>query len=88
MFSLRQLGTSSIQFIRRNFSILLFLIIIFISGITFGSIAVKMLGYTEKNELVNYLSSFFQNFKGELTLQREILAQEAILYNLKLIFLV
>ncbi|MBM7622814.1 stage II sporulation protein M [Sporohalobacter salinus] len=88
MFSLRQIGTSSIQFIRRNFSILLFLIIIFISGITFGAIAVKMLSSVEKNELVNYLSNFFQNFKGELTLQQEILAQEAIFYNLKLILLV
>ncbi|ADL13217.1 stage II sporulation protein M [Acetohalobium arabaticum] len=88
MFSLRQLGTSSIQFMRRNLSILLFLIIIFISGVTFGAIAVKMLSYAEKNQLVNYLANFFQNFKGKLVLQQEILAQEAVFYNLKLILLV
>lgn len=88
MFSLRQLGTSSIHFMRRNFSILLFLIVIFISGITFGSIAVKMLSYAQKNELVNYLSNFFQMLKGDITLQQKILAQEAIFYNLKLILFI
>ncbi|SJZ61977.1 stage II sporulation protein M [Selenihalanaerobacter shriftii] len=88
MFSLTRIGSSSLQFVKRNLSILLFLIIIFISGITFGSIAVKMLSYSEKSELVNYLSSFFQTFKGELVLQKRMLAQHAILYNLKMIVLV
>ncbi|KXS41944.1 MULTISPECIES: stage II sporulation protein M [unclassified Candidatus Frackibacter] len=87
MFNLKRIGDSSLQFIQRNFHIFLFLTIIFISGVIFGSIAVKMLSYNEKGELINYLSSFFQGFKDELILQKGILAQQAILYNLKMIII-
>jgi stage II sporulation protein M len=87
MFSLKRIGNSSVQFIKRNFSIILFLLVIFISGVTFGSIAVKMLSYNEKSELLNYLSSFFQGFEDDLILEKEILAQQAIFYNLKIISL-
>lgn len=87
MFSLRRIGSSSLQFIKRNLSVILFLMIIFISGIIFGSITVKMLSHSEKSELINYLSSFFQGFKENLVLKKKILAQQAIFYNLKMIIL-
>ncbi|MCK8824756.1 stage II sporulation protein M [Fuchsiella alkaliacetigena] len=87
MFNLGQIKNSTLRFIQRNFSILLFLVVIFISGVTFGSITVKMLNHTEKSELIHYLSSFFQGFQGEFVLQKDLLAQQAIFYNLKSIFI-
>lgn len=72
-------------FFRRYSLFLLLILVSLIVGIIAGSIAVKVLSYQQKEELVNYLG----NFSGEvekLIVNREILFKELILSNLKFVF--
>ena len=72
-------------FLRRYSLFLLLILLSLIVGIITGSIAVKVLSYQQKEELVNYLG----NFSGEiekLIVKRDTLFTELMMSNLKFIF--
>lgn len=72
-------------FFRRYSLFLLLILLSLVVGIITGSIAVKVLSYQQKEELVNYLG----NFSGEiekLIVKRDILFTELMMSNLKFIF--
>lgn len=51
-----------VNYIRANIVCYFFLLLLFISGVVFGALAVKTLPEEQKTELVDYLQIFFQGF--------------------------
>ncbi|MEC9488077.1 MAG: stage II sporulation protein M [Halanaerobium sp.] len=67
---------------------LLFLTVIFIVGVFFGSLAIKSLGYQAREELVAYLSNFFQGIEGQGLFSMDTTSLvETLSYNLKTLLL-
>lgn len=76
-----------VTYIRANIVCYFFLLLVFISGVVFGALAVKTLPEEQKTELVDYLQIFFQGFSvwpGESWRSADLLAT-VVLNHLKTI---
>ncbi|MBM7555258.1 stage II sporulation protein M [Halanaerobacter jeridensis] len=72
-------------FFRRYSLFLLLILISLVVGIITGSIAVKVLSYQQKEELVNYLGDFSGEVE-KLIVNRQVVFKELVLSNLKFVF--
>lgn len=67
---------------------LVFINVIFIVGVFFGSLAIRTLDYQAREELVAYLSDFFQGVEGKGLFSNDTTTfVQAISYNLKTLLL-
>ncbi len=74
-------------FLIKNLPIMFFVLLVFIVGVVFGASAIKTLDYAKRNELVNFLSSFFNGLAGKFNDQGQVNLVETIWLNVKIIAL-
>ena len=68
-------------YFKENLPILVFILIVFISGVTFGAIGIKTIDYGLKTDLFNYFNGFIKGFDN-LNYEQETLMTQSIKYNL------
>jgi len=76
------------EYLRENFGLFFFIILLFILGIVFGSLAVKALNGEQKAELFNYLELFIQGIDVAPGKEAGVFLQQSLLGNLKTIGLI
>jgi stage II sporulation protein M len=76
------------EYLRENFGLYFFIILLFILGIVFGALAVKALDGEQKAELFNYLELFIQGFDLTPVNEAGTLLQQSLLGNIKTIGLI
>lgn len=74
------------QHIRTNLGIYFFIIILFLSGVVLGALAVKTLAVDQKSELINYLQIYVGDISSDELLGKELLIP-ALWANTKVIIL-
>lgn len=67
------------EYLRENFGLYFFIILLFILGIVFGALAVKALDGEQKAELFNYLELFIQGFDFTPVNEAGTLLQQSLL---------
>lgn len=72
----------------KNLPLLFFVLLIFVVGVVFGALAIRTLDYAEKEELVNYLSTFFNGIDNEFAKEYSVNLMDSIWLNLKTVAIV
>ncbi|PWU68589.1 MULTISPECIES: stage II sporulation protein M [Gracilibacillus] len=73
--------------LNQHYTIYIFTIILFLTGIIFGAIIVNSMSFIQKQDLFFYLERFFQNFLVEDGVTRKALFQNAMLYHIQFLAL-
>ncbi|MHA6251041.1 stage II sporulation protein M [Oceanobacillus sp. CAU 1775] len=71
------------QHIREHSIIFVFIIILFITGVIFGSVIVNGMNFTQKQDLFFYLERFFTFTINEQGIDQGLLWQESFFYHLR-----
>lgn len=75
-------------YLKKNILVYALAIIVFVLGVTLGAIAVKALTVEQKQELIGYLSQFFNSLEKGTIAAKHDLARQAIFSNLKTIAII
>ncbi|WP_408954620.1 stage II sporulation protein M [Natroniella sp. ANB-PHB2] len=87
MVNYRFLKRKTALFLEKNLLLLFFIIVFFVIGVVFGTLAVRTLDYTQKKELVDYLGKFIVEINQLMGEDRQVVAQNIIISNLRFTFL-
>ncbi len=67
---------------------LIFLVVVLVAGVTYGTIAIKTLDYSMKADLANHLVAFLDGFDEELSLRGQSGFFPLFIYQIKIILLI
>ncbi|MCK8828499.1 stage II sporulation protein M [Natroniella acetigena] len=87
MINYRYLKRKIALFLEKNLLLLFFIIVFFVIGIVFGTLAVRTLDYAQKKELVEYLGEFIVEINQLMRANKQLVAQNIIISNLRFTFL-
>lgn len=76
------------EYLRENFGLYFFIILLFMLGIIFGALAVKALNGEQKAELFSYLELFIQGIDITPVNESGVLLQQSLLGNIKTILFI
>ena len=73
------------NYVKKNMSLYIFTIILFVMGVVFGSLIIHTLSLVQKEEMISYLSQFFHGISnnGEKWLTEQTSVQQVVFENIK-----
>lgn len=72
---------------KEHVTIYVFMIILFLTGVIFGSILVNSMSFVQKQDLLFYLERFFGQIKGDSPIDKNEILKSSFLYHVKYLFL-
>lgn len=75
-------------FMVQNLPLIFFVLLIFVVGVVFGALAIRTLDYSEKEELLGHLSTFFNGLAGKFSQIYDVNAEETIWLNIKTVAII
>ncbi len=74
--------------LKENLPVLIFLVVVLVAGVTYGTIAIKTLDYSMKADLADHLVAFLDGFDEELSLRGQSSFFSLLVYQIKIILLI
>lgn len=71
------------NYVKEHFSLFIFSVVLFIMGVGFGSFIIHTLSATQKQEMISYLSQFFNDIEVYQQINAHVAFKQLLLENIK-----